>query len=72
MVGLGVMKIVMLLLVAAGLVVSSVLVVVLVAFIARRNALPVTGEPGALPCPKCKAFVPSGKRSCGACGATVG
>jgi hypothetical protein len=67
-----VMEIVMLLLVAAGLVVSAVLVVVVVAFIARRNALPVMGEPGAFPCPKCKAFVPSGKRSCGACGATVG
>ena len=72
MVGLGVMEIVMLLLVAAGLIVSAVLVIAVVALVARRSALPVTGAPGAFPCPKCKAFVPSGKRSCPACGAAVG
>lgn len=71
-VGLGVMEIAILLLVGAGLVVGAVLVVVVVALAARRNAVPVTGDPGAFPCSKCKAFVPSGKRSCPSCGATVG
>ncbi|HEV7279077.1 MAG TPA: hypothetical protein VGN57_02590 [Pirellulaceae bacterium] len=70
MFALGVMEILILLLILFGLAVSAVIVVAVVS--ASRRSAAMTGSPGAFPCPKCKAFVPSGKASCPACGATVG
>ena len=70
MFALGMMEILILLLIVVGLAASAVIVAAVV--ISSRRSVAVTGSPGAFPCPKCKAFVPSGKRSCPACGATVG
>ena len=70
MFALGLMEIAILLLILFGIAASAVIVVAVVS--ASRRDPAMTGSPGAFPCPKCKAFVPSGKASCPACGAAVG
>ena len=70
MYAVGWMEILMIVLVGGGLVACGAIVAAVIVLAARPNAA-VGGERGAFPCPKCKAVVPSGKRTCPACGATV-
>lgn len=44
---------------------------VVVALTVARSSPTTPSRPDAAPCPKCKALIPLGKPSCGACGASL-